>query len=249
MKFNILRNVVTIMIITFIGILAAGCTGTAPDNNQGTLTESKAQEMARDFVTNSPTFMYDGIEETLELSETLYPDMENTWQFVYRFDSRSAGYGDRSDQMAAQVITPHEAIVTVENGTIRTAVLDQAWDMINQRMLGSATMDAARQRAEEFVRTSPTFLYDGIEDTLEYTNSAGYAEKTISISDTVSEEVHGWEFTFVFESGHAGYGDRTGEMLAQVVTPHEAVIKVEEGQIKSAIMDGVWDMINQETLN
>jgi hypothetical protein len=37
-------------------------------------------------------------------------------------------------------------------------------------------------------------------------------------------------------------------MLAQVITPHEAVITVERGEIKSAIMDEKWNMINQKML-
>ena len=35
-------------------------------------------------------------------------------------------------------------------------------------------------------------------------------------------------------------------MLAQVITPHEAIIAIEEGEIKSAVMDEKWDMLGQE---
>jgi hypothetical protein len=69
------------------------------------------------------------------LAETLYPDIENAWTFVIRFESRHAGYGDRTGQMLAQVITTHEAVVTVERGAIESAIMDEKWDMINQKML------------------------------------------------------------------------------------------------------------------
>ena len=95
-------------------------------------TEEKARQMAEEFVRNSPTFAFDGMEDSLELVETLYPDIENAWQFIYSFDSRHAGYGDRTGQGLAQVITSHEASVVVENGEIKTAILDNKWDMINQ---------------------------------------------------------------------------------------------------------------------
>jgi len=95
-------------------------------------TEEKARQMAEEFVRNSPTFAFDGMEDSLELVETLYPDIENAWQFIYSFDSSHAGYGDRTGQGLAQVITSHEASVVVENGQVKTAILDNKWDMLDQ---------------------------------------------------------------------------------------------------------------------
>lgn len=99
------------------------------------ITEDNSRQIAEEFVENSPTFKFDGIEHSLELAETLYPDIENAWAFVFQFESRHAGYGNRTGQMLAQVITPHEAIITVENGHVKSAVMDGKWDMINQKML------------------------------------------------------------------------------------------------------------------
>lgn len=95
-------------------------------------TEEKARQLAEEFVRKSPTFTFDGMEGSLELVETLYPDIENAWQFIYSFDSRHAGYGDRTGQGLAQVITSHEASVVAENGQIKTAILDNKWDMLDQ---------------------------------------------------------------------------------------------------------------------
>jgi len=212
------------------------------------VNEENSQQTAEDFVKNSPTFQFDGIEESLELAEKLYPDIENAWQFVYHFESRNAGYGDRTGQMLAQVVTHHEAIITVENGEITTAILDGEWDMLSQQMLASETsQEEARQTAEDFVRNSPTFQFDGTEESLVLTNTAAFSSKAIeSNTPAASNETEGWEFTFEFDSQHAGYGDRTGEMLAQVITHQEAVIKVEENSVISAIIDGRWDMLSQE---
>ena len=88
------------------------------------LTEEGSRELAEEFVRNSPTFRFDGNQVTLELVETLYPDIENAWQFVFHFESAHAGYGDRTGQMLAQVITPHEAVITVEQGEVTNAVMD-----------------------------------------------------------------------------------------------------------------------------
>jgi hypothetical protein len=83
------------------------------------------------------------MEDTLELIETLYPETEHAFQFVYRFDSTQAGYGDRTGQMLAQVITPHEAIITVEKGVVKSAVMDGKWDMLTQVMIDDIEIDLA----------------------------------------------------------------------------------------------------------
>jgi hypothetical protein len=118
--------------LAMIGLIAVAIAG---QSCRAQYTEEANREIAEEFVQKSPTFIYDGMEESLELVETLYPDIENAWTFVYRFESRHAGYGDRTGQMLAQVITPHEAVITVEQGEIKSAIMDEKWDMINQKML------------------------------------------------------------------------------------------------------------------
>jgi len=107
------------------------------------LTEEGSRKLAEKFVRDSPTFKFDGSPASLKLVETLYPDMENAWQFVFRFESAHAGYGDRTGQMLAQVITPHEATITVEQGEVVNAIMDEKWDMVNQRMLNEIEISPA----------------------------------------------------------------------------------------------------------
>ena len=97
--------------------------------------------------------------------------------------------------------------------------------------------EASRRIAKEFVKSSPTFVFDGIEDTLRLT-------------DTITLRCpYCWQFIFEFDSGHAGYGDRTGQALAQVITHHIAQITIVMGEVKSAVMDDMWDMLNQEKID
>lgn len=103
---------------------------------ENVITEEESRDIARDFVKDSPTYEFDGFE--LEYKETLYPEIVNspyTWTFLYKFKSRHSGYGDRSGEFLLEVITPHEAHVTVKNGEVTRAVLDLKWDMIRQKML------------------------------------------------------------------------------------------------------------------
>jgi len=131
MKKSVLAIVMSLVILP---VLAAACT-TQVSGDQDILTEEQARQKAEQFVEDCPTFLYDGIEGSLYLSETLYPDIENAWTFVFEFESRHAGYGDRNGQILLQVITPHEAMITIEQGDVKTAILDGQWDMKTQQLI------------------------------------------------------------------------------------------------------------------
>ena len=132
------KNKNTVLAVLILGIAAALIVSLAFTGNQGegnnkyTLEESKS--IAKSFVERSPTYSFDGYD--LELNETLYPDIagcEDCYTFVFDFKSRHGGYGNRSGKMVTQVITPHTAHVTVEHGEITNAVLDQKWNIMEQK--------------------------------------------------------------------------------------------------------------------
>ncbi len=210
------------------------------------MTEEMARNVAEQFVKDSATYQFDGMEDTFQYVEVRDASGDYAWTFVFSFDSSGAGYGDRTGQAVAEVITPHTAVVTVDAMEVASALLDGKWDMQTREMV--VTEEEARQLAEEFVRNSPTFVFDGIEETLELVETAGVATGTVSPEIDEVSPVEGWAFTFSFESRHAGYGDRTGQMLAQVITPHLAVVTVQVGEVTSAVMDGRWDMVKQEMI-
>jgi len=96
------------------------------------MSQESSQTIAEEFVRNSPTFIFDGIRDTLELTETLTARCPYCWVFIFEFDSRQAGYGNRTGMMLAQVITHHRAVIAVERHEIKSAVMDDRWDMITQ---------------------------------------------------------------------------------------------------------------------
>ncbi len=196
------------------------------------MNAEEAREMAEEFVRDSPTFVFDGMPETLQLVSIEPLEVAGAWSMVFRFDSAHAGYGDRTGQMLAQVITPHEVVLVVRDARVYRAVMDGRWDMMAQQFI-TIGEEEARQIAREFVIDSPTFAFDGILATLE-------------LAETLHPDIeNAWTFVFRFESAHAGYGDRTGQMLAEVITPHEAHVTVENGEVVSALMDEKWDMLSQ----
>lgn len=97
--------------------------------------EQKSEEIARDFVRKCPTFQYDGVEKTLMLLNKEKLPEANSWRFTYSFQSRHAGYGDRTDKVVAQVITPHQAEIIVKQNMVTSAMMDGRWNILTQRMV------------------------------------------------------------------------------------------------------------------
>ena len=119
MKCRLLPVIVAILLVTPV----IGC---------GKYTEEQAEDIARDLIEKCPTFLYDGLRESLKLVSTEKLEGENIWRFTYVFECRHAGYGDRSDQMVAEVLTRHEAVVTVKENMVEKAVLDGEWNIRTQ---------------------------------------------------------------------------------------------------------------------
>jgi hypothetical protein len=77
--------------------------------------------------------------ETLALVNTTTLKCPYCWEFVYQFDCRQAGYGNRMGRMLAQVITPHTATIVVQEGKVTSAMMDSEWDMMGQKLIGNNT--------------------------------------------------------------------------------------------------------------
>lgn len=114
-------------------LMAVGCAKTG--SQEGSISQEESQKIAKDFLQNSPTFKFDGMENTLKLVSTTALKKPHSWQFEYEFQCRHAGYGDRTGKILAQVITPHKAQIVVQEGEVVHALLDGKWDMLRQRMV------------------------------------------------------------------------------------------------------------------
>lgn len=117
-----------------LAVLASSCAGLAQGDNK-LVSEEDSRQVAEEFVRSSPTFVFDGMKDTLVLQDTLEISIPSAWTFICVFDSMYAGYGDRTGRMLAEVITSHTASVTVEQGKVTYASLDDEWDMVNQKEL------------------------------------------------------------------------------------------------------------------
>ena len=95
---------------------------------------------------------------------------------------------------------------------------------------------ASLQAAEAYVRNSPTFRFDGIEETfkLESVREIKFCPGC-------------YEYTFYFESQHPGVGDRAGvQPLRDIITPHRVVVNMTyETNVVMGVMDESWDIGRQ----
>ena len=101
---------------------------------------------------------------------------------------------------------------------------------------GTGVNAASLHAAEAYVRNSPTFRFDGIEETfkLESVREIKFCPGC-------------YEYTFYFESQHPGVGDRTGVLpLRDIITPHRVVVNMTyETNVVMGVMDESWDIGRQ----
>jgi hypothetical protein len=116
--------------LRFLGLVEMLRGGSAQD------ASDRAAELAREFLVQAPTFGFDGIPETLNVTEIrIMESFPVQYVVVIEFDSRHAGYGDRAGQALAQIITWHIVEVRIVSDNVVSAILDGNWDELTQRLI------------------------------------------------------------------------------------------------------------------
>lgn len=89
-----------------------------------------------------------------------------------------------------------------------------------------------KERAEAWIAGAPTYAYDGSGlGLVSYVQQESYPVRHV--------------LTYRFTSSHAGYGNRSDIVTAQVVTEHTIVVTIVDGIVDSAVIDGKWDETGQ----
>ena len=101
----------------------------------------------------------------------------------------------------------------------------------------TCTYENAQATALEFLTSDETYAFDAIESTLEFVESM-----------PVQGLPGAWTFTYLFDSSHGGYGDREGQIVTEAITPHRASIVVADCEVRSAVLDGEWDMLEEKQI-
>ena len=95
----------------------------------------------------------------------------------------------------------------------------------------SCTQEQASAMSLILVKNSPTFSYDGVKDSI----------KLIKAESPDNGQT--WKLVYSFKTAHPGHGDRSDQVLAQVVTGHTAEITITKCKITAAVCDKTWDLL------
>jgi hypothetical protein len=111
----------------------------AYDPGNGIISDEEAAvQISKHFVMNAPTYAFDSIDGTLLLIQTTSLESWPVQHVVMlSFVSSHAGYGNRSGEVLVQMVTTHIAWVKVVNGEVVQAVIDETWDELKQRKIGT----------------------------------------------------------------------------------------------------------------
>ncbi len=113
--------------------------------------------------------------------------------------------------------------------------------MVPAGIFAMQNTQSPEQKAEgialKFLKSSPTFQFDGVPD-------------TVKIVDVQVLESYPIQYRVVIEfvSQYPGFGQRTGRLMLGHSQQHTIKITVVEGKVKSAVIDEVWDELNQKSI-
>ncbi|MDK2947413.1 MAG: hypothetical protein PWQ63_573 [Methanolobus sp.] len=99
----------------------------------------------------------------------------------------------------------------------------------------SPTEDELKEIASEWIMEAPTYSFDG--------SDLEFVKYNVSVENP-SESTLSYKFT----SSHGGYGNRSGQMVTQVITEHSIELVLYNRNVMTATIDGMWDEVNQVML-
>ena len=156
----------------------------------------KAKEITEQWIkSEASTYVFDGYD--LQLLQVEEIKEGGLYELTFSFTSRAAGYGDRTDEMAAQVITPHVIEVVVEKGKIVSAVTDGVYDEIKNTLVEPETKTIlvyfmevveGKEQVTEAVREIPFTLAVGRAAIEELLKGPSVEEKALGLSTAIPEK-------------------------------------------------------------
>ncbi|VVC04026.1 Uncharacterised protein [Candidatus Bilamarchaeum dharawalense] len=120
-----------------------------------------ANQSALDFALSSSTYSYDGFGLTLYN----YSQQNDSFTFVYLYNSQYSGFGNRSIYFLEQALSTHSLVINVKGTQVTYAVLDGVYDELNDDWIDVAKkfdntpsdIETVKQIALDFVKHSDYF--------------------------------------------------------------------------------------------
>jgi len=147
MSKKIIIGIIILVVLVVILLMANRATKEPVDF----VSLEEAKEIAGNWiVNNAPTYVFDGSELDFVRSEEI---SEGEYKLTFEFESSAAGYGDRTHEIVAQVITEHEIEIVVKNGQVASAVTDGVYDEIKGAII-EETLPETMEVILYFVKTA-----------------------------------------------------------------------------------------------
>ncbi len=167
-----------------------------------------ALDVAKKFILASPTFAFDGMKETLSIKlVSIMKSLPEQYVIEAKYSSRHGGFGDRTDQIVTQVITPHTVEIIVAEGFVISAVTDGKWDELNHqyvlKKLGSDDLSMHIAPVHDYASLIETLqTYDVLVELVEDLEDSSFSVpgKVISLD---GEQVQVFEFSSATEAQNA----------------------------------------------
>ncbi len=133
------KKIIIGLVVLFLIVAALWLVFSQEEEEQESYTIQESRIIAEEWIKqNSPTYIFDG--ENLELVSEQSIIEGSTYEFIFSFQSRHAGYGDRSNEMVAQVITDHLMEVIVSGGEVIAAITDDIYSEIDSMMISEPSL-------------------------------------------------------------------------------------------------------------
>jgi len=182
---------------------------------------------------------------TEQFEKNLTKDQFNAIVTVF-VENNFSSYGDRYDEGQNHVTDVGFADITFTEANRSKTVtvynvneylpdgLVRIREKLQETMAYVRTPDESqvRQIAETWIRTAPTYAYDGSGLSLtNYTLLEPYPFRAV--------------LTYRFTSSHPGYGNRSARATVPAFTDHTILVTVADRTVESGIIDGQWDEAGQ----
>ena len=248
-----------IVALLFILAVSAACVQTpvtpVPDNSRVeihyklyggfVMTTYALQELVVTEDKATFTIMSGDGNVTAKYEKALTRDQFNAIVNVFA-DNNFTSYGDRYEEGQNYVTDVGYADITLIQGNQTKTVITYN---INRYMpdglirireklqetiayVSSPGESEVRQIAESWITGAPTYAYDG--------SGLAFVNSTRLESSPLRDLL-----TYRFTSSHAGYGNRSGTMVAQAITEHTIRVTTIDRNVDSAVIDERWDEMGQ----
>ncbi|MDW7732279.1 MAG: hypothetical protein SCH66_07605 [Methanolobus sp.] len=259
-----MKKIITILLLA-LATLGAGCTeeqnGTTEISDDAVITHltygafSPVEMAVGELVVNSTAVNMSYYNYDHELTARyVKPIDQETWNnLVELFENNGfAGMEELYEPQKWQPIvvdTGTLEITVAQEGMNKTVKVDPYFDdymPASLREINDALTDLRRYAisinenqakviAREWIVNAPTYSFDGSNLTFVDYRSGEHSSEHI--------------LTYTFNSSHGGYGNRTDQMVTQVMTNHTIEITLYDRNVVFATIDGVWDEREQSMMD